>query len=421
MKTKKAAHWRPYRFIGYAGPALMAIAFGWVGLRLLTDSQAAIVPGAAVQLYVSPASTSVTQNQQFSVTVRVNTNGQTINALRADITYPASQLEFVSTTSPCTDPPFGVTAENLPGTGSPTPGSVKIACGSFVGVTGDHAVATLTFKALANTGAASVSFASTSEALLKSDSSNQLGSTVGTSVQMNAPAPSITSLTPASGSTAGGTSVTITGTNFVSTPTVKFGNNTASVATRVNDTTITATTPAASAAGVVTLTVTIGTLTTSKSSAFTYTDTVAPSKPGTPTITSNASNKVGLSWTASTDSGGSGLAGYRVYRNGAQLGTASITTTNASYTDTTAAANTAYSYSIAALDGAGNISAQSTAVSVTTRYKGDIDGNGSVNLTDLSMLLTNWNKTGALSSDLDGNNVVNLTDLSILLTNWGKS
>lgn len=396
----------------------MAVAFGWIGIRLLTDSNAAIVPGGAVQLYVSPASSTVIQNQQFSVTVRVNTNGQTINALRSDITYSASQLEFVSTTSPCPDPPFGITAENLPAGGTATPGSVKIACGSIAGATGDYGVATLTFKALANTGTATISFATTSEALLKSDNTNQLGSTISSSVQMTAPAPTISTVTPASGTSLGGTAVTITGTNFVGAPSVKFGANNAASVTLVSPTSITAVSPAGSP-GAVAVAVTVGGQTTSKSSGFTYNDTTAPSKPGNPTVSSNEANKVGLTWAAATDTGGSGLAGYRVYRNGTQLN--SSLATNNSYTDTTAQPNTAYSYTVAAVDGAGNLGLQSNAVGVTTRYRGDIDGNGAVNLTDLSVLLSNWNKTGTSNSDLDGNSIVNLTDLSILLSNWGKS
>jgi plastocyanin len=57
------------------------------------------------------------------------------------------------------------------------------------------------------------------------------------------PAPAITSIAPTSGSNAGGTAVTITGTGFLSGATVKFG---ATSATNVNvtSTSITATTPA---------------------------------------------------------------------------------------------------------------------------------------------------------------------------------
>ena len=62
-------------------------------------------------------------------------------------------------------------------------------------------------------------------------------------------------MTPNSGSTAGGTAVTITGTNFAAGATVTFGSTAATNVVVVNSTTITATTPAGSA-GAVTVTVT---------------------------------------------------------------------------------------------------------------------------------------------------------------------
>jgi hypothetical protein len=57
------------------------------------------------------------------------------------------------------------------------------------------------------------------------------------------PAPAISSIAPTSGSNAGGTSVTITGTGFLSGATVKFGGTLATNVT-VTSTSITATTPA---------------------------------------------------------------------------------------------------------------------------------------------------------------------------------
>ena len=67
--------------------------------------------------------------------------------------------------------------------------------------------------------------------------------------------PTVSSVSPSSGSTAGGTAVTITGTNFVAGATVTFGAAAATNVVVVNRTTITATTPAGSA-GAVTVTVT---------------------------------------------------------------------------------------------------------------------------------------------------------------------
>ena len=72
---------------------------------------------------------------------------------------------------------------------------------------------------------------------------------------VSGPVPTVSSVSPNSGSTAGGTAVTITGTNFVAGATVTFGGTAATNVAVVNSTTITATTPAGSA-GAVTVTVT---------------------------------------------------------------------------------------------------------------------------------------------------------------------
>ena len=93
------------------------------------------------------------------------------------------------------------------------------------------------------------------------------------------------------------------------------------------------------------------------------TDTTAPSVPTGLASPSKTSSGVTLSWNASTDNaGGSGVAGYDVYRNGGLAGSS----TGTGYTDTGLAASTAYAYRVRARDNAGNASAQGTQVSVTT-------------------------------------------------------
>ena len=67
--------------------------------------------------------------------------------------------------------------------------------------------------------------------------------------------PTVTAISPTSGSTSGGTSVTITGTNFVSGATVSLGGSAATGVSVVSSTSITATTPA-HAAGAVNVVVT---------------------------------------------------------------------------------------------------------------------------------------------------------------------
>jgi len=85
------------------------------------------------------------------------------------------------------------------------------------------------------------------------------------------PPPTITSVSPSSGTTLGGTSVVITGTNFTSVTAVKFGTLNASSYTVNSSTQITATAPA-EAAGVIDITVTAqgGTSSVQVTDEFTY-------------------------------------------------------------------------------------------------------------------------------------------------------
>ncbi len=94
-------------------------------------------------------------------------------------------------------------------------------------------------------------------------------------------------------------------------------------------------------------------------------DTTAPTVPAGVTATAAGTNQVVVTWTASTDAG-TGVAGYRVYRNGDVAPLTTVAT--ASYTDNSVVANTAYTYTVRAFDGATppNESALSAAASVTT-------------------------------------------------------
>jgi chitodextrinase len=93
-------------------------------------------------------------------------------------------------------------------------------------------------------------------------------------------------------------------------------------------------------------------------------DTTPPSVPQNVHATAVGATRVDLTWSASTDTGGSGLAGYRVYRDGSATPIATVTTT--SYSNTNLAANTSYSYQVRAYDNNGNESALSTIASATT-------------------------------------------------------
>jgi hypothetical protein len=90
-------------------------------------------------------------------------------------------------------------------------------------------------------------------------------------------------------------------------------------------------------------------------------DTAAPSTPTGLSASAVSSSQINLSWTASTDN--VGVTGYRVFRDGTLLATLGAATT---YQNTGLSPSTSYSYTVQALDAAGNASAQSAVVSVST-------------------------------------------------------
>jgi chitodextrinase len=90
------------------------------------------------------------------------------------------------------------------------------------------------------------------------------------------------------------------------------------------------------------------------------TDTTAPTMPTNLSATPVSSSQINLTWAASTDN--IGVTGYQVFRDGVRLATTSINR----YSDTGLTPNTSYTYSVAAYDAAGNVSAQSNPASATT-------------------------------------------------------
>jgi chitodextrinase len=94
-------------------------------------------------------------------------------------------------------------------------------------------------------------------------------------------------------------------------------------------------------------------------------DTTPPTVPTDVSATAVSPTSITVTWTASTDN--VGVAGYKVFRNGTQVGTSP---TN-SYTNTGLTASTEYSYTVAAYDVAGNVSAQSSPAATATTLPPD--------------------------------------------------
>jgi chitodextrinase len=106
----------------------------------------------------------------------------------------------------------------------------------------------------------------------------------------------------------------------------------------------------------------------------TSTDTEAPTAP-TGLTASASGGGVDLAWTASTDN--VGVTGYRILRDGVLIGTVGATTSD---TDATAAPATTYSYTVKAVDAAGNVSAASDPAVITTPSGGG-GGGGTLTFT----------------------------------------
>jgi Zn-dependent metalloprotease/chitodextrinase len=95
-------------------------------------------------------------------------------------------------------------------------------------------------------------------------------------------------------------------------------------------------------------------------SAFVTADSIAPSTPTALTAAGTTDSSTNLSWNASTDN--VGVTGYNIYKGTTLAGTSTGTT----YTASGLTASTAYTFTVKAKDAAGNLSASSNSVTITT-------------------------------------------------------
>jgi chitodextrinase len=122
-------------------------------------------------------------------------------------------------------------------------------------------------------------------------------------------------------------------------------------------------------------------------------DTIAPDAPTNLSSPSKTDTTVALSWTASTDN--VGVTGYDVFNGGVKANTANISGT--SYTVTNLSPNTAYTFTVKAKDAAGNVSAASSGLQVTTQNSNPPDPD----------LVGHWTfdeMSGTTASDSSGSN-----------------
>ena len=153
-------------------------------------------------------------------------------------------------------------------------------------------------------------------------------------------APTITGVVPNSGTFNGGTTITLTGTNFTDASRVTIGGIAATSFAVVNATTITAVT-ASGPDGLQSVAVTTPISTATKTSAFTY---VIPAPVGVAASDGASTSQVTVTWSAVAGA----VTGYDIFRNGGETKIGSPDGTATTYADTTAVAGTLYSYTVKA-------------------------------------------------------------------------
>src|SRR5436190_8433850 len=270
-----------------------AHAAGAVGVTVTNpDSQAATLAGSFTFVVppptvsgVSPASGSSSGGTAVTITgtgfaagatVTIGGNAATgvtvVNSTSITATTPAHAAGGVGVTVTNADSQSGTAATAFtyvppaPAIGSVTPASGSTAGGTAVTITGANfaAGAAVTIGGVAATGISVVN-STTITAATPAHAAGVVNVTVTNADSQSAtltngfiyaaPPPTVTTVAPASGSTNGGTALTISGSGFLTGATVTVGGTAATAVTVVNSSTITATTPA-HAAGAVGLTVT---------------------------------------------------------------------------------------------------------------------------------------------------------------------
>ena len=179
---------------------------------------------------------------------------------------------------------------------------------------------------------------------------------VGRGIFTYAPAPDLTAINPATGTAAGGTSVTLSGTYLSGTTAVTFGGTNATSFLVVDDSTITAITPP-KAQGVYDVAVVTPAGDDSLAAAFTYTATPSP-LPGTPPSAPRDVRAVGgeksavVSWREPVSAGSFPVTTYKA-TSAPEGKTCLAVAPSLTCTVTGLANGTPYTFTVEALNGAG--------------------------------------------------------------------
>ncbi len=366
-------------------------------------------PTGSAKAYLSPASKAVAANTTFSVEVRVDSGDKTVNAVQANLSYPADLIDFVSIDA--TGTAFTTEAPSSGGGGK-----VSIARGVIQAVSGDKLVAIVNFKTKTATGTAAITFV-TDTALIDATNnvdilgslsatkggSYQIGGSGGTNPNPN-PTPPNPNPTPTPPNPAPGNAKL-----FLNPSTSTIAPSTAfSVEIRSNSGGTTVNAVQANLSYPASLVDFVGI--DASGSAFT---TEAPSTGGNGVVSIARGVIGGVS--------GEKLVAKVNFKSKATSGIATMSfVADSALLDSTSNLDILGSLNATAggtyTIGSGGVTNPNPPTSAPKR--GDIDGNGKVDFADLAAFLLRWG-TNDSKADFDGDGKVTIFDLSILLSDYG--
>jgi chitodextrinase len=332
----------------------------------------------SASLFLSPATGTFAPNATVSVDVKTSSTDASVTTVQSVLSYPASQLQFVSVSNAAAFP----TAQRTNTSTAGTVDLIRSISGGGTGVTGDNTVATVNFKVIGTSGAAGISFGTGSAIYDNSGTgTNILDTTTGADYTIGGT--QVCSANPGTPGTPAKTDSTYTSVTLTWTASAAATNCTLAGYHIYRNGVLAGDVPSGTSfvdSGLTSGTNYSYTVTafdtaghtsavSAATSVTTKADDMAPTVPtGFTAVAPNASS-VNLAWNPSTDfpnPGGVGIQGYKLYRNGSSSATYTNNTATTSFTDTNVTADTTYSYTVTAYDKLGNESAPSNVVSAKT-------------------------------------------------------
>jgi hypothetical protein len=131
---------------------------------------------ASSSLSLSSASQTVTQGQNLVIVIKVDTGGDPVNVVQANLSYSTALFDTVTISNSSS---FGIVAENVA-----SGGTIRIARGTFTPVTGIADVATITLHTAAS-GSAALNFMPGSLVVRSTDNLNILSTNPGATYTIN--------------------------------------------------------------------------------------------------------------------------------------------------------------------------------------------------------------------------------------------